>query len=88
VSDCAAGLSCSSFFFVANADTRDVCEPGCTSDAQCGAGYVCTTYLQQNFCVQQCTADAQCPTSVDSQPTSGQPWYRLTCDVATGRCQP
>lgn len=88
VSDCAAGLSCSSFFFVANADTRDVCEPGCTSDAQCGTGYVCTTYLQQNFCVQQCTTDAQCPTALDSQPTSGQPWARLTCDVATGRCHP
>ena len=88
VSDCAAGLACSSFFFVANADTRDVCEPGCTSDAECGTGYVCTTYLQQNFCVQKCTADAQCPTSVDTQPTSGQPWYRLTCDAATGRCQP
>lgn len=88
VSDCAAGLSCSSFFFVASADTRDVCEPACTSDAQCGTGYVCTTYLQQNFCVQRCTADAQCPTSVDSHPTSGQPWYQLTCDVATGRCQP
>jgi hypothetical protein len=88
VSDCAAGLSCSSFFFVANADTRDVCEPPCSSDAQCETGYVCTTYLQQNFCVQKCTADAQCPTSLDSQPTSGQPWARLTCDVATGRCQP
>lgn len=88
VSDCAAGLSCSSFFFVADADTRDVCAPGCASDAECGPGYVCTTYLQQNFCVQKCTADAQCPTALDTQPTSGQPWYRLTCDVATGRCQP
>lgn len=88
VSDCATGLACSSFYFVANADTRDVCEPGCSSDTECAPGYVCTTYLQQNFCVQQCTADAQCPTSLDTQPTSGQPWYQLTCDVATGRCLP
>lgn len=87
-SDCAAGLDCASFFFVANADTRDVCEPTCASDTDCGTGYVCTSYLQQNFCVQQCTSDAQCPTSLDSQPASGQPWYRLTCDVATGRCLP
>ena len=88
MSDCATGLLCSSFFFVAGAATRDVCEPTCASDAECGTGYVCTTYLQQNFCVQQCTADAQCPTALDTQPASGQPWYRLTCDVATGRCLP
>ena len=88
VSDCASGLLCSSFFFVAGADTRDVCEPTCASDAECGTGYVCTTYLQPNLCVQQCTSDAQCPTALDTQPASGQPWYRLTCDVATGRCLP
>jgi hypothetical protein len=88
LSDCATDLSCSSFFFVANADTRDVCEPTCASDADCDTGYVCTTYLSQNFCVQKCTTDAQCPTALDSQPASGQPWSRLSCDVATGRCLP
>jgi hypothetical protein len=88
LSDCATGLSCSSFFFVEGADTRDVCEPSCASDADCGTGYVCTTYLSQNFCVQKCSSDAQCPTALDRPPASGQPWYRLTCDVATGRCLP
>src|SRR5207237_3113062 len=54
-SDCASGMSCASFFFVANADTRDVCARTCASDTDCaalGGGYVCTTYLSQNFCVQ------------------------------------
>lgn len=89
-SDCAAGLSCPSFFFVANADTRDVCAPSCASDADCaglGGSYVCTTYLQDNFCVQACTSDLQCPTAVGDPPPSG-PWYRLTCDTASGRCVP
>ena len=85
VSDCGSGLSCPSFFFVANADTRDVCAPTCTTDAQCGAGYVCTTYLDTNLCVQKCTSDAQCPTAIDQAPTSG-PWYRLHCNVPTGKC--
>jgi hypothetical protein len=91
VSDCASRLSCSSFFFVANADTRDVCARDCSTDADCaplGASYVCTTYLQSNFCVQKCTEDAQCPTSLSSRPGTGQPWARLTCDVASGRCLP
>lgn len=91
VSDCTSRLSCASFFFVANADTRDVCARDCSSDTDCaplGTGYVCTTYLTSNFCVQKCTADAQCPTAVSSQPASGQPWARLTCDVGTGRCLP
>ncbi len=90
VADCAAGLSCSSFFFVANADTRDVCARACGSDADCaalGANYTCTTYLAQNFCVQKCTSSAQCPVSTDNQPQVG-PWYRLSCDVASGRCLP
>ncbi|MBV8762250.1 MAG: hypothetical protein JO257_33475 [Deltaproteobacteria bacterium] len=91
VSDCASRLSCSSFFFVANASTRDVCARDCATDTDCaplGASYVCTTYLQANFCVQKCTSDAQCPTSLSSQPGAGQPWARLTCDVASGRCLP
>jgi hypothetical protein len=89
-SDCGSGLACPSFFFTADADTRAVCARTCTSDSACaplGASYVCTTYLITNFCVQKCTSDAQCPTSLDSRPTSG-PWYRLRCDVASGRCVP
>jgi hypothetical protein len=87
-SDCANGLDCPSFFFVADASTRDVCEPTCASDNDCpGSDYTCTTYLQHNFCVQKCTTDAQCPTVLDSEPTSG-PWYQLSCQVATGRCLP
>lgn len=85
VSDCAANLACPSFFFIANADTRDVCAPTCTSDAQCGTGSVCTTYLETNLCVQKCTTDAQCPAALDQTPTTG-PWYRLRCNVATGKC--
>ncbi|HEV7554000.1 MAG TPA: hypothetical protein VGO00_01030 [Kofleriaceae bacterium] len=83
--DCAAGR-CPSFFFVANADTREVCEPTCSNDVDCGHGFVCTTYLTTNFCVAKCTDDEQCPTLVDEQPATG-PWSRLTCDVASGRCQ-
>jgi hypothetical protein len=82
-------MSCSSFFFVADADTRDVCARTCSSDAECaplGSNYVCTTYLIRNFCVQKCTADEQCATSLDSQPVSG-PWYRLRCELSTGRCR-
>jgi hypothetical protein len=86
VSDCASGLSCPSFFFVANADTRDVCGKTCTSDSQCNTGEVCTTYLDNNLCVQKCTTDAQCPTSIDDTPANGTPWYRLQCNVATGKC--
>jgi hypothetical protein len=84
-SDCASTLSCPSFFFVANADTRDTCERGCTADAQCDAGDVCTTYFANNFCVPRCTSDAQCPTSLDNHPTVG-PWYQLRCNVSSGRC--
>lgn len=90
VSDCASGLSCPSFFFTANADTRDVCAPTCTSDSDCaaiGADYVCTGFLIQNLCVQKCTSDAQCPIDADSQPVSG-PWYRLRCQTDTGKCVP
>lgn len=85
VSDCGTGLACPSFFFVANADTRDVCAPTCTTDTQCGTGYVCTTYLETNLCVQKCTSDAHCPTALDQTPATG-PWYRLQCTVATGKC--
>ncbi|HEX5062600.1 MAG TPA: hypothetical protein VFV99_24680 [Kofleriaceae bacterium] len=90
VSDCGSMLSCPSFFFVANADTRDVCARTCSGDADCaalGESYVCTTYLIRNFCVQKCTTNEQCATSLDSTPMSG-PWYRLTCTPATGRCAP
>jgi hypothetical protein len=86
-SDCAPGLSCPSFFFVANADTRDVCAPGCTSDTECPHGDVCTTYLTSNFCVQACSSDEQCPTAPGSPPSS-PPWSRLQCQLATGRCVP
>ena len=86
-SDCAAGLECPSFYFVEDANTRDVCEPTCTNDSQCGEGFVCTTYLQQNFCVQRCTDDMQCPVVTADQPQSG-PWARLSCQVSTGRCLP
>jgi hypothetical protein len=87
-SDCGSGLSCPSFYFVADADTRDTCEPTCNSDADCaplGGDFVCTTYLYTNFCVHKCASDDQCPTSLSMQPTSG-PWFRLTCDVPSGRC--
>jgi hypothetical protein len=90
VSDCGSNMSCASFLFVADADTRDVCARTCSADADCsplGENYVCTTYLIQNFCVQKCTANEQCPTSLDSQPQSG-PWYRLSCQLSTGRCVP
>jgi hypothetical protein len=91
VSDCASGTSCASFYFVSGADTRDVCGPFCDHDSDCtaalGAGYVCTTYLQQNFCVQQCTTDSQCPVSTTQYPQSG-PWARLSCDRPSGRCLP
>ena len=86
-SDCASTLSCPSFFFVANADTRSTCAHGCTNDLQCDSGFVCTTYFANNFCVRGCTTDAQCPTSLDDQPVSG-PWYQLRCNVSTGRCAP
>ncbi len=89
-SDCGPGLACPSFFFVADAATRDVCAPGCADDDDCttfGTGYACTTYLQHNFCVQRCTSDAQCPSVLDTQPTSG-PWAQLRCEQATGRCLP
>jgi len=85
LSDCAPNLSCPSFFFVANADTRDTCARGCTNDLQCDDGFVCTTYFANNFCVRGCTSDAQCPTSLDDQPTTG-PWYQLRCNLSTGRC--
>lgn len=91
VSDCAGRLSCASFFFVADANTRDVCARDCATDNDCaplGTDYVCTTYLQANFCVQKCTQDAQCPTAIGTMPGAGQPWARLSCDVATGRCLP
>jgi hypothetical protein len=90
VSDCGSNMSCASFLFVANADTRDVCARTCSATADCaplGSNYVCTTYLIQNFCVQKCTSNEQCPTSLDSQPTTG-PWYRLSCELSTGRCVP
>ena len=90
VSDCGSTMSCSSFFFVANADTRDVCARTCSNDSDCGplgGNYVCSTYLLKNLCVQKCTADAQCPTSLDSTPQQG-PWYRLSCQLSTGRCLP
>ncbi len=90
VSDCATGASCSSFYFVADADTRAVCGSYCDGDSDCaglGAGFVCTTYLAQNFCVQRCTADDQCPTAINTAPQV-PPWARLSCDPGSGRCLP
>lgn len=90
VSDCASGLSCPSFYFVEDADTRGVCTPTCTDDAGCtslGPDYVCTSFLIANLCVQKCSSDDQCPVDVDSQPVSG-PWYRLRCQTSTGKCVP
>lgn len=89
-SDCGAGLSCPSFFFVADSDSRGTCARACTTDPDCGplgTGFVCTTYLADNFCVRRCTEDDHCPTSIQSNPTSG-PWERLSCDLPTGRCVP
>ncbi|HET9989896.1 MAG TPA: hypothetical protein VFQ65_15305, partial [Kofleriaceae bacterium] len=89
-SDCAAGLACPSFYFVENAATRDVCARTCNTESDCdplGSNYTCTTYLQHNFCVQKCTDDLQCPTVIGSQPVTG-PWYRLSCQLSTGRCLP
>jgi hypothetical protein len=86
-SDCATDLHCPSFFFVANADTRETCSHECTSDTQCDPGDVCTTYLPTNFCVAKCTSTSQCATAVDTAPSSG-PWARLTCEQSTGRCLP
>ena len=89
-SDCGAGLSCPSFFFVSDADTRETCARSCANDGDCGAlgaDFVCTTYLTQNFCVQKCTETDHCPTSIQSDPATG-PWSRLRCDAPTGRCIP
>lgn len=89
-SDCASGTGCSSFYFVADADTRMVCGADCVGDADCagmGAGYVCTDYLAQNICVQQCTTDAQCPTDPSSTPQT-PPWRRYSCQTQTGKCIP
>ncbi len=89
-SDCGPNLSCPRFFFVSDADTREVCARSCANDAGCaalGPDYVCTTYLTQNFCVQRCTEHDHCPTAIQSAPASG-PWARLRCDLPTGRCVP
>ncbi|HEU0033725.1 MAG TPA: hypothetical protein VFQ53_24025 [Kofleriaceae bacterium] len=88
-SDCGPLLHCPSFFFVAHADARDTCARGCSADADCAAlgDFVCTTYLADNFCVPRCSSDAECPTSPGDEPTTG-PWYRLRCDVTSGRCLP
>lgn len=89
-SDCDDGSTCSSFYFVSDADTRMECGAYCGSDADCaghGAGYVCTDYLTYNFCVQRCAEDAHCPTIPTSRPSTG-PWVRFECDVTTGRCVP
>lgn len=90
MSDCAPGLSCPSFYFVAGGDTRETCARACANDAECaplGAGFVCTTYFSANFCVPGCTEDDHCPTSINAIPPTG-PWSRLRCDVPTGKCQP
>lgn len=90
-SDCALALHCPSFFFVANADTRDTCARACDESTDCaplGDHFVCTSYLGNNFCVQKCTSDDHCPTAIGSQPGTNQPWRRLTCDIASGRCLP
>lgn len=84
--DCADGLACPAFLFVADADRRETCEPMCSNDVDCGPEHVCSTYLQHNLCVPKCTSDAQCPTSLDDRPETG-PWFRLSCDMASGRCQ-
>ena len=89
-SDCGPNLSCPSFFFVSDADTRETCARSCANDGDCsplGNNYVCTTYLSQNFCVQKCTENDHCPTAIQSAPVSG-PWARLRCDMPTGRCVP
>jgi hypothetical protein len=89
-SDCALGLQCPAFFFVADADTRDTCARGCLDDSDCAPlpGTVCTTYLAQNFCVAKCTDDDQCPTVPGDDPPHGGPWQRFSCDGPTGRCVP
>jgi hypothetical protein len=87
-SDCGTGLSCPSFFFVANADTREVCTRTCANDAACvplGSNYVCATYTATPLCVQKCTTDDQCATDYQSRPSSG-PWVRLRCDTQSGKC--
>ena len=87
-SDCAPALHCPSFYFVADADTRATCNPGCTGDADCaslGPDHVCTTYLADNFCVPKCTEPDHCPTIPGVTPAV-PPWKRLACQAATGRC--
>ena len=86
-SDCGAALHCPSFYFVADGDTRETCSRACTTDAQCAAGSVCTTYFTGNFCLPACTEDDHCPTDRSTAPATG-PWKRLSCDLPTGRCQP
>lgn len=88
--DCGNNLDCPDFYFVADADTRNVCAPYCSADSECkfalGTNYVCTTYLTTaNLCVQKCTSDDQCPANPTAEPPT-LPWYRLTCQLTTGRC--
>jgi hypothetical protein len=90
-SDCGDGLFCPSFFFTSGADTRDTCAPPCGSDTECaltlGTNFVCTTYLAENFCVRKCANDDHCPALPGFEPTT-PPWFRLSCDVGSGRCLP
>jgi hypothetical protein len=86
-SDCAPALSCPSFFFVADANTRQTCARGCLNDAGCPTEFVCTTYFANNFCVRKCTTDEHCPTVLDDEPASG-PWTRFSCNISSGRCVP
>jgi hypothetical protein len=86
-SDCGLALHCPSFFFMADADTRETCSASCGDDSDCLPGFACTTYLANNFCVAKCTSDAQCPTAPTSPPETG-PWFRLSCDVPSGHCLP
>jgi len=84
-SDCLPELACPSFFFTADSDTRERCAPICGSDAECPTDQVCTTYFSENFCVARCTTDLHCPISLIDAPEA-PPWFRLSCDVPSGRC--
>jgi hypothetical protein len=85
--DCLSGI-CASTVFNSDGAKFAFCSDGCTSDAQCGSGEVCTTvFTNNNYCTAKCTKDTECPiTGFGNLPASGATWDYLTCNVATGKC--
>jgi hypothetical protein len=88
--DLAATTACAAFPFTAGLDTRGVCTVVCTTDAECsalGSGARCSAGLVPNLCLPPCTNDDQCPTKLRTPPPPGKPWFHLTCNDSTTRCE-